>query len=320
MKIIFNTYPVAFQCPGGGEIQLLKSMTALQNKGIDVEQFNPWTTNLHDADVVHYFSVQGGSMNFCGYIHNQQIPLVISPIIWLGDNPEIYPVHEIQTLLDISDIICPNSNAEAEQLGAYFNIPKDKFVVTHNGIDPIFTEHVNEQLFRDKYNLPEPFILCVGNIEPRKNQLNLIKAAAELSIKLVLIGNTRDQGYYEICMKHANSNVMVIDHLDHHDPLLRSAYNACDLFALPSTLETPGLAALEAAASNAKILITETGSTQEYFENHVTYTKHDSHELIRDGIITALGNTHICTQNYYSKFSWDRTADELIQAYKLALM
>ena len=35
--------------------------------------------------------------------------------------------------------------------------------------------------------------------------------------------------------------------LDHHDPLLASAYAAARVFALPSWFETPGLAALEAA-------------------------------------------------------------------------
>ncbi len=36
--------------------------------------------------------------------------------------------------------------------------------------------------------------------------------------------------------------------LDHDDPLLASAYAAARVFALPSWFETPGLAALEAAA------------------------------------------------------------------------
>ena len=41
--------------------------------------------------------------------------------------------------------------------------------------------------------------------------------------------------------------------MEHRDPLLALAYSACSVFALPSTLETPGLAALEAAAAGAPL-------------------------------------------------------------------
>ena len=42
MRILFNTYPVAFACPGGGEIQLLKSREALEKTGQQVFLFNIW--------------------------------------------------------------------------------------------------------------------------------------------------------------------------------------------------------------------------------------------------------------------------------------
>lgn len=318
MKVIFNTYPTAFQCPGGGEIQLRKSMQALQKRDVETIEFNPWKTVLSETDIVHYFSVQGGSMNFCNYVHNQGIPLVLSPIIWLGDTPEIYPVAEINALLDIADVICPNSNAEASQLSEYFNIPPEKFYVTHNGIDKIFTEHIDGQLFKHEYNIDSPFILCVGNIEPRKNQLNLIKAVNKLGLTLVLIGNIRDQEYYNQCMSISTDKIKYIGTLEHHSPLLRSAYNACDLFALPSTLETPGLAALEAAAAGSKILITKTGCTEEYFTSNALYTDDDP-SSIEKNILLALSSDTIPDATFARDLFWDNTAGELINAYQMAI-
>ena len=53
--------------------------------------------------------------------------------------------------------------------------------------------------------------------------------------------------------------------LDHHDPLLASAYAAARVFALPSWFETPGLAALEAGLAGCAVAITPFGSTREYF-------------------------------------------------------
>lgn len=317
MRIVFNTYPVAFQCPGGGEIQLLKTMEALGQKGVEAIPFNPWETRLEETDIVHYFSVQGGSMNFCGYVHNQGIPLVISPIIWLGDTPEIYPVAEIQELLNISDVICPNSNIEARQLSEYFNIPANKFCVTHNGIDNIFTEPVSPDLFKDTYSIEKPFILCVGNIEPRKNQLKLIEALKDLDILLILIGNIRDQSYFEKCENNFNQNVRFIKYIDHDNPLLRSAYSACDLFVLPSLLETPGLAALEAIASGAKIVITEVGATKEYFGSNAYYVDPTDASNIKEQIVKALTSPPSMHSNHV--YLWEKTADELIEAYNSIL-
>jgi len=320
MNVIFNTYPVAFQCPGGGEIQLMKSIEALSKQGIDVIKFDPWSTKLTDADVVHHFSTQGGSMNFCGYVHNQGIPLVVSPIIWLGDKPDIYPLGEISELLRVADVICPNSSAEAHQLGSYFNIPEKKFVITHNGIDEIFTQKVDGELFRDHYSINEPFILCVGNIEPRKNQLKLIESIQNLNIKLILIGNIRDEPYFTQCKNADIKNSMdFVGHINHHDPLLRSAYSACEVFVLPSMLETPGLAALEAAATGSKIVITEVGATQEYFGENVFYINPTSIDSISNAITTALKTDRPLFKDEMLKYSWDNTAKQLINAYHKAL-
>ena len=68
MRVLFNTYPVAFDCPGGGEMQLLKCKQALESLGVEVLLFDPWRPQFEQVDVVHYFSVQGGSMNFCDYV------------------------------------------------------------------------------------------------------------------------------------------------------------------------------------------------------------------------------------------------------------
>jgi glycosyltransferase involved in cell wall biosynthesis len=61
--------------------------------------------------------------------------------------------------------------------------------------------------------------------------------------------------------------------LDHHDPLLASAYAAARVFALPSWFETPGLAALEAALAGCPIVITPFGSTRDYFGDLVAYAR-----------------------------------------------
>jgi glycosyltransferase involved in cell wall biosynthesis len=146
----------------------------------------------------------------------------------------------------------------------------------------------------------------------------LIEAAMTLGKQLILIGNIRDAAYYDMCMQLADDKIRYLGYLDHHDPLLRSAYSACETFALPSTLETPGLAALEAAASGCNVVITEVGATREYFgENAIYINPYDSNSII-DGIGKS-ATLSPAPSKILPKFSWTNTASQLIDAYKLAM-
>ena len=59
MKVTFNTYPMAFHTPGGGEVQLLKYIDYLQSENIEVTLYDMWRPNLSNIDLVHFFSGRG---------------------------------------------------------------------------------------------------------------------------------------------------------------------------------------------------------------------------------------------------------------------
>ncbi|MCA9100183.1 MAG: glycosyltransferase [Pirellulales bacterium] len=322
MRVVLNTYPVAFDCPGGGEVQLLQSRAALQRRGVQVDLFDVWKPQLRTADVVHYFSLQGGSANFCCHVKNIGRPLAISPIVWLTDeNVPRFPVDEMRHLLHLCDRVLPNSLAERDQLVEFFGISPAKCTVTHNGVDETFAELADADVFRERFDVHGPFVLCVANIEPRKNQLRLIEAIRSLDVELVLVGHVRDEAYYHACLDRAGDNVRHVGPLSRDDALLRSAYRACEVFALPSELETPGLAALEAATQGAKIVITGVGATREYFADFVEYVAPSDTAAIATAIDRALSATPNATlrQHVLTRFSWDRTAEQLIEAYETML-
>lgn len=317
MKIYFNTYPVAFQCPGGGEIQLLKSKEALERRGHEVVLFNQWQDDISDADVIHHFSVQGGTYNLCAYARNQRIPLVVSPILWLSEYIDQYPMGEIGLMLSMADIICPNSNAEVDRFLKHFPEVKGKYHVTHNGVDACFFEPVAPDFFHQKYSMHAPFVLCVGNIEVRKNQLALLEACTEIGTHAVLIGNVRDESYFHEMNKTFSGKFTYLGYMEHDSPILRSAYAACAAFALPSLLETPGLAALEAAAAGAPLVITKEGCTEEYFGDAAYYVdSKDTKDIAEKLCMAVISEGHKQKLSKRVKeFSWDRVAEELEQAY-----
>jgi glycosyltransferase involved in cell wall biosynthesis len=290
MKVLFATYPMAFHTPGGGEIQLLAYHRHLPSHGVDVTLFDPWNPRFLEHDVVHFFSCVGGSVHFCNFVKQLGLPLVVSSSLWVTEQTKhLYPIGEIHHQFSLADRVVANSEIECETLARIFDLPRDKFVSVLNGVEPSFYEPVAPELFRSDLKIQDRFILNVGNIEPRKNQLALIRAMKSFpELKLVLIGHQRDPHYAQACFEEGGDQLIYAGTLAHDSPLLRSAYAACEAFVLPSTLETPGLAALEAHAAGARIAVTQVGSTREYFADQVAYLDPDNVASIAQSIREAL--------------------------------
>lgn len=316
MKILFITYPMAFHTPGGGEIQLMAYKKQLELLGHQVDLFNPWKPDFENYDLVHYFSVVGGSIHICNFIKSLKIPLVISSSLWITDETKhLYPLEEIKGQLSLADVIIGNSNIECDNMSNVLNIPRNRFKTVYNGVDDTFYDKVNPNIFREYFNLHDKFVLNIGNIEPRKNQLNLVKAMKSFpNIKLVLIGHIRDGDYANQVMAEGGKQVQYLGYLENDDQLLRSAFNACEVFCLPSTLETPGLAALEALACNSKVIVTSVGATYEYFRDSVLYCQPMSVNSIVDAIEASLKNNKSSINT--SNFLWGNVVSKLSNVYK----
>lgn len=320
LTILFNTYPVAFDCPGGGEVQLLKYMEHLEALGVRVLRFDPWNAKAQfdQADIVHYFSVQGGSWRFCCHVRDvRKLPLIISPIVWI-DDPAKYGMVEIGATLSMADHILPNSQAECDQLAALFNLAPSRFSPIVNGVDDIFFEASDPALFRERFGIHDPFVLCMGNIEERKNQLRLIEALTGTGLHLVLAGQDREAEYAARCRALADDTVHFIGKLEHGGALQRSAYAAAEVLALPSTLETPGLAALEAGAAGTRLALTEVGCAKEYFGNRAAYLAPYEVAGIRAAVLEALARPRspALPALVRQKYTWRRAAEQLIKIYQ----
>jgi len=319
MKVLFATYPMAFHTPGGGEQQLLAYQKHLPAHGVDVALFNPWDPCLMEYDLVHYFSCVGGSVHFCDYIKQLGIPLVISSSLWITEETKHqYPIGEISHQLSLADLVVANSAIECSTLSEILSIPRDKFVTVYNGVEDIFLQPVEPYIFRQHFGITDEFVLNVGNIEPRKNQLRLVETMKAFpQLRLALIGHVRSQEYLRQIMLLGGEQVVYLGPVEHASPLLRSAYRACELFALPSMLETPGLAALEAAAQGAELVLTSEGSCVEYFGEDVIYVNPGSTESIIDGVGKCLENDCANAEsNITDSYLWKNTVGTLANHYR----
>ncbi|MFH1800856.1 MAG: glycosyltransferase [Candidatus Omnitrophota bacterium] len=345
MKIAFYVYPTAFQSPGGGEVLLLKTKEYLEKEGVSVKLFDTWSDQLTDFDILHVFGSVKDALPIMEAGKRAGIKIVLSTICWYswksawGMNGPFqaraatllrhaakvfmpFVPSARKRMMDISDVLIPNSESEAEQLRRFFAIPKEKITVILNGVDPAF-ENATPDFFLSKFNFGK-FVLCVGRIEPRKNQLNMVRALSNTQIPFVIIGDPVKHypHYYQQCRKEAGPNIHFLGGMPHDSVLLRSAYAACDTFLLASWLETPGLAALEAGLAGAKIVITQEGAAQEYFQNFAFYVDPGNLSDILGKTLTAVKRPkNVLLQDHIRQnFLWDRTSKIVCGVYEQLLL
>ena len=342
MNVCLATYQSAVLIRGGPRTQIFETKKCLEELGVRVSLFESWEEfRKEKIDLIHFFGANIGSYHLAREIHRLGVPMVVTPIFFsrhsqlflravvAADSIVRRAARGTWTDFGLVAEICrwakavlPNTADEARLIVKGLGIPEEKVTVVHNGVDGRFysADPIN---FKNQYGI-ENFILNVGHVGPeRKNVLMLIRALERINVPSVIIGRIEENHYARQCIEEGKKNprIRILDHIPNDSDLLASAYAACDVFALPSQFETPGIAALEAALAGAKIVITKRGGTQEYFGDHAEYVEPTSVELIHHGIVTALNKKKdtILREHIKQHFLWNRIAEETLSAYKNAL-
>jgi glycosyltransferase involved in cell wall biosynthesis len=307
--VVLHAPAAALQAAGGGENQLVQTGRALEALGVRVRLFCPWTVRLESARLLHLFGMSREGLELARLARRRGVPVVISPICWYQPRaiaalePDLrrkalglaaWCLRSIaprvpswrRELLDLADVVLPNSRAEARQLARLFGVRRERLRVVPNGVLPAFGT-ASPEPFREGVGA-DPFVLSVGRIEPRKNTLGAVRAACALGLPVVHIGEPvpGHHDYARECRRVGSGVVTWLGRLDHDDPMLASAYAAARVFALPSWFETPGLAALEAALAGCAVAITPFGSTREYFGGLAEYARPHRPDEIRRAVRT----------------------------------
>lgn len=211
------------------------------------------------------------------------------------------------------------SRAMAKQ-GAIVNIPL--------GVNPGLRPGIATDGFLRRYQLPRPFILSVGVLEPRKNHIILFEVLRRLrkqgqSIDLVVIG--REGWHWTSPLERPEfqslaPSVRII--ADVPDADLAEFYNRAAVFAYPSLYEGFGLPILEAMACGAPVVCSSASALPEAGGDAALYADpHDSmafaarvSRVLADSALR--GRMVEAGLRRARQFSWRRTAEETIAVYQ----
>jgi len=155
----------------------------------------------------------------------------------------------------------------------------DKFITVYNGVDLSGLKTKNQDSnIRRQYGIKENGLLiaAIARIEPLKGQRYLIQACGKLrddldDIRILLIGQIADQGYYEECMNLARelgveNRLIFAGHQNNVNQFL----NEIDVFVLPSLSEGFPRSVLEAMGAGKPVIVTDVGGCREAIEDGIS--------------------------------------------------
>lgn len=177
----------------------------------------------------------------------------------------------------------------------FLKIPEQKISVVYQGCHKAFKQFYSKekkQQIRQKYNLPEKFVLNVGAIEPRKNALEIVKAIKDLDISLVLIGK-KTKYFNEIekyCIENRMQNrVFVLKNVSMED--LAVIYQSASIFCYPSVFEGFGIPIIEALFSKIPVITSSGSCFPEAGGEHSIYIDlNNASEEIKQAILSILSD------------------------------
>ncbi len=352
-RVLMQIRPDFREKPGGDVVQLEAMLPYLREAGVTVELTGEESPDLSAWDLVHTINLDRPEEPYrhCLNALAQGKPIVVSTVhadlteqlqwadtdYWhLPDpdqgDPEPRPAPpsdpmelrrralrhlQRQAIADWATVYLPNAEMNAEYLHHTFGLDLSRAVIVPNGVREVFFD-ATPDLFVSKYGLRD-FVLCVGRVETKKNQLSLIAAMRGMGVSLVIVGRPNPQAYYDLCRRYADENVHFIASLTEEE--LASAYAAAKVSALPSWIELPGLTTLEAAAVGCSIVSTDRGSPPEYLRDMAWYCDPRSVESIRRAVREAYHapRSGRLKEHVRAHYTWRLAAERTLAGYQLAL-
>ena len=252
-----------------------------------------------------------------------------------GDTPE--PLRRVvgeEQVIAAADRLVANTAQEARDLVDLYGASADRVVTVAPGVDLEHFRLGEASAARTRLGVPPDAVLLlfVGRLQPLKAPDVLLRAAQRLHeqdphlpVVVAVVGGPSGSGFDEPSFLHdlaARLDVPVLFEEPSSRDRLRDWYQAADLVAVPSHNESFGLVALEAQACGTPVVATRVGGLLTTARPGVLVDGH-SDEAWAAGLSYGLKHRaalSTAARAHATGFSWSRTADGLLAAYRDVLV
>lgn len=251
--------------------------------------------------------------------------------------PNIFKWYDRMYFRTMTPLFCHRANAIIVMTNTGKNDMIKYLKVNGNKIEVIYGSYhkrfqvINDQeglmAIKQKYNLPEKYILFVGGLTPLKNFSNIIKAfkiiKEKIPVKLVIAGFKRWKYAKDIeLIKKLNLQKDIITLGFVWDEDLPYLYNLAQCFILPSLYEGFGIPILEAQACGCPVVTSKTGCTPEVSGGAALLVNPYNYKEIAQAVYDVLNNKDLREKliadglENVKNYSWQKAAEKTLQLFK----
>ncbi|MBP2339120.1 glycosyltransferase involved in cell wall biosynthesis [Saccharothrix coeruleofusca] len=214
-----------------------------------------------------------------------------------------------------ADVICTPTRAVASVVAERFEVSPDKIAVTPLGVDPAwFAARPPSVPLRSRLALPSEYLLFIGAGGPRKG-LHTLLAAHESRPELppLVLAGPGPSGVDERVRRTGYLN----------DVDLRSVVAGATALVLPSRDEGFGLPVLEALACNVPVVCSDVPALREVAGGHAVHVPVGDVEALAQALVDTVEAepspaAQAARRAHASEFTWRRTAEKTVAAYRRA--
>jgi glycosyltransferase involved in cell wall biosynthesis len=202
--------------------------------------------------------------------------------------------------------VFPNSHSEWKAIESEAKVGNLKVRVIPCGVDVIKGVALSNR--QD--------VLCIGRVEPRKNQVCIQEAFMECSAnndRLVFVGavNRAHAGYAaqfeEGCL---DTSIQHLGELPHEE--LMRVLNSAKGLVLGSFFETTGLVVMEALSRGVRVAMTDSPVARELYGESVIFINPYKKESVTVGIREILSEE--ISRNSWKGHSWEKVSELILQS------
>jgi glycosyltransferase involved in cell wall biosynthesis len=284
MKILLNCNVPFLLAHGGAQIQIEQTRAALEKIGLDVDYLR-WWDDSQKADVIHHFGRFSGPL--IRLAHNKGIKVVMADLLTEQGSRSRAHLRAHRWVSRLLKLTLPGITARAFDWEAYivadacvaltaheawlmnyqFDAPPEKVHVVPNGVEEVFLQ--SKPVARGKW------LVCTTTVTERKRVLELAEAAVQAQTPLWIIGRAyADSDPYSarfLELAGCHRDVIRFDGPIRERDRLAGAYREARGFVLLSAMESLSLSALEAAACECPLLLSDLPWARSVFRDSVSY-------------------------------------------------
>jgi glycosyltransferase involved in cell wall biosynthesis len=230
-----------------------------------------------------------------------------------------------------ADRIVAISEQTKQDIIEFYKVHPDKIEVVYQSCDDSFKTVADDEVkkaVKEKYNLPDQYILNVGTIETRKNLVTLIKALKNVNedYKLVVIG--KKTAYFKLVEEEIQKlglkeRVIFLKNIPFTD--LPVIYQLAATFAYPSVFEGFGIPIIEALYTLVPVVAATGSCLEEAGGPSSLYVQPYDHVAMAKAINTILADPNLQSEmkekgiTYVQKFNNEQISRQMMQLYTKTL-